>query len=389
MRNIFDYLVWRGDLDFSSDPPNEVDALILARASYLPFDGFVSKEASEQMAFSDFCKALMAEEDFEKRLLFEEDKPFLEKLALSRRFAQIGVSAFVNEISEASETQFSAVTFEWMPKHYCVAFRGTDNTLIGWKEDFNMSFTFPVPAQTSSRLYVENLENFLADAEEIVLIGHSKGGNLAIYAGLYSKPELRRKISKIYNFDGPGFPREVLETEAYRELAPRILTYLPRSSVVGILLEQDEDYTIVNSHKEGIFQHDILTWDVLGKSLVRLDGRSNTSFFVDHTLRNWIAEMSVEQRERFVDLVYELMCRTEAKTLDDLSENWFDNARVILRSVTGMNAEDQKVIKETLRILFKSTAVGFVRSLKGEKRPVLPPMKTPDGGPPRLPEDPL
>ena len=352
MANIFDYLDWRGDLPFAQIPFCAVDGMILSRLSYLPFDGIVSETTAVSVPLFEVAQVLIEQEETARKVLLQEDLQLLLALAQSIRFQQVRLSAYVNQIDAETQTQFSAMTVALGDGRYFIAFRGTDDTLVGWKEDFNMTFTCPVPAQRSAAVYVERIMRQISG--EFLLGGHSKGGNLAVYAAAFCPEELQRRIVAVYNNDGPGFDERVLSTVGYKRICERVQTYVPQSSVVGMLLEHEEAYTIIHSTVGGMGQHNLYSWEVLRDRFVTLDTVTNSSRFVDRTLKQWLSSLMPEERERMVDAVYQMLRETNADTLRELRENKFSSAMSILRSARGLDEEGRRNLLHALGLLFRS-----------------------------------
>ena len=232
MENVFDYLDWRGDLTLDLVPLCDVDAVVLSRLSYLPLDGLVPPEGAPVGAL---MRQLLASKP---PLLLPEDGRFIPALAASQRFCEMWIMDYVNQIDLESQTQFAAITVALGDGRHFVAFRGTDGTLVGWKEDFNMAFTCPVPAQRLAAHYAASA--MLRFPGEFLLGGHSKGGNLAVYAAAFCPAALQERIAAVYNNDGPGFDAEVIALPGYQRICARVQTFVPQSSIVGMLLEHEE-----------------------------------------------------------------------------------------------------------------------------------------------------
>lgn len=348
MPNCFDYLLWRGDIPFSVSPLNEVDGMLLARLSYAPFE-LVGRSKAEKVG--RLCAELLEAENLRENLVSAEDERLIRAISESSRFSDLYMFEYVNRIDSENEAQFSAVTFEISRGLYYVAFRGTDDTLIGWKEDFNMSFKSPVPAQEMALGYFERLGKRLRG--KFILGGHSKGGNLAIYAAAFANPKLQKRIIAVQDYDGPGFENHVLETEGFRNVKDRVNAYIPQSSVVGLLLYHGTEYTVVKSTNNGFLQHDTYSWEVDKTRFVPLERITEKSRFLDSALKEWMETMSSNQRERFIDTVYEILSSTGAETLSELSENPTENLFSVLRALRGLDAEEKTVIGEAIRKLSK------------------------------------
>lgn len=362
MANIFDYIFWRGDLDLEQQPFNELDGLVLCRLSYLPCDGLLG---DEPMSLSELAAALRAQPGIEQQLIRPDDIRLLESTAASERFREIRAYNYVNQIDVNSQTQFSAISYILNDGRRFVAFRGTDTTLVGWKEDFNMAFICPVPAQLTA---VDYLGSVAAGTDgTLILGGHSKGGNLAVYAGAFCPEDVQARIELVYNFDGPGFDQKVLDQQGYDAICPRVRTFVPQSSVVGMLLGHEEEYTVVHSQESGLTQHNIYTWDVEREHLSYLDTVTRGSRFIDRTLKDWLAGMSVEQRAVLVDTVYDVMQRTGAKTVPELKAKWFGSTKAVIRAARTLRDDDRRCVMSMLRLLMHS-ALGELSASYGDEK---------------------
>lgn len=365
---LFDYLAWRGDLPMDRDPLNEVDGLILTRLSYLPFDGLISSDITPKQTLRDAAVKLLARPEQLERALCDEDRQLLEIAKNEPRFRLLPVSGFVNHIDEKTQTQFSAVTFTLEPGLCFIAYRGTDDTLVGWKESFNMGFTVPVPAQLSALEYFRATAAALPETR-FILGGHSKGGNLAVYAGTFADEGLQNRIGAIYNYDGPGFGKGVLDTEGYARVRPKVRTFVPQSSIVGMLLEHEENYKIVNSNQVSVLQHIGYSWEVNRTRLAATEEMTGSSRLINHTLRAFIEEMTPKQREFFVDTVYGILRETKAKTIGDFTDDWFNNMKVILRQLKDLDEDSREVLKKTMGLLLDSAREGAIKTLQGKDKP--------------------
>ena len=300
MANVFDYLRWRGDLSFEQSPQNEIDLLIFSLLSYIDYSDSVAPGFDESpISLQGFANSFFAANPAPKKedlgfLIPKEVFQLLQIVPKTRRFCNVRVCGYVNEIDIEREMQFSAVSFLLNEKETVVAYRGTDDTLVGWKENLNMSFLPVVPAQERAVAYLTAAAK--ARKGSLSLAGHSKGGNLAIYAGVRSDESIRKRIDGIWNFDGPGFGTQITAEPVYLEMRPRIHSFIPQSSVVGILLEHDDNATVVQSRRVGVFQHDAFSWNVIGKSFVTLPKEKGSNRRNDRVINQWIRELSPAQR---------------------------------------------------------------------------------------------
>lgn len=345
MANIFDYMAWR-DLDLEKVEFNEIDNLILARLSYFPFDNIVEEE--KEISIKDAYKKTV-KNGTTGRTLQAEDNDLYPILANSVRFGNLKITGFVNKLDPIAEKQFAAITVILPNDTIYVSYRGTDNTIVGWKEDFNMSFSDLVASQTEAVKYLENIAKRYPN-KQILVGGHSKGGNLAIYASVFCNDNIQKRIIKVYNNDGPGFSDKIVESPRYAKMIKKVHTYIPQTSIIGMLLNHKEATTIIKSTQIGIMQHDLYTWQVLGDKFITAE-LTNSSKFIDKRITNWLREVSPEQRSEFFDVLFEILNSTKAKTLSEVSSNLFSSTKAMVTTYKNLSPESKKVLAQTLRYL--------------------------------------
>lgn len=288
-------------------------------------------------------------------VLIEDDLRLIDLLRDHPRYGSFLIHLFTSTLDPVTEKQFSAFICEVLPHVWAVIFRGTDNTLVGWKEDFNMSFTSPIPAQTEAvRFLTQACQRLIPADATLVLAGHSKGGNLAIYAGAFCPSNLRHRIYAVYNFDGPGFPREIIKTEGYQALSSRILTFLPQSSIIGMLMDQGGSYTIVRSKELSIMQHDIYNWEVLNRHLVPLKSFTNSSRLIDETLTDFLTKMPPEKRADFVEALFKIFRETKVERFSEMSENPIESIRIMVKALGSMDPSSRGIIGQGLDTLYQA-----------------------------------
>lgn len=370
MSNLMDYLEWRGDLTFDNSPVNEVDNLIFCLLAYVDFDGIVPGDAPKgkislrQAAMEYF---FMHKEHKERALGFiipDDILTMFRRMASTRRYSSIELSRYINEVNEDREMQFSAISIFLPNEEIFVAFRGTDDTIVGWHEDFNLSHLEEVPAQRKATEYLNALD---ITADTCLFVGgHSKGGNLAVWGAIHATDEIRRHIVQIYSNDGPGFADGTVQSDLYRSMADRIQILLPDDSLIGLLLEHDQDYTVVKSNRKGIFQHDGLSWEVLGGQFLRADALSAKGLRNDTVVRERIQSMTREERERLLNIVFELLESTGAKTLSELYAN---RRRAIVTIFRNFRELPQTTQKTATFLLEKLIGNGIMseKHIVGEK----------------------
>ncbi|MBQ7520713.1 MAG: DUF2974 domain-containing protein [Clostridia bacterium] len=353
MGNLFDYVAWRGDLSLAAVPLNDIDALLFARLSYIPFEGVVPAgfeggkplpEAARQV----LAKGVLDAEGGQNA----EDKRLLQLLAEAPRYERLMLCGFESTLNREIEEQFAALTIR-LPLGACVAYRGTDGTLVGWKEDFNMAFSGVVPAQLHA---VDYLTRAASAPGTLRLCGHSKGGNLAVYAAACCPESIQSRIVAVRNFDGPGFQAEIAARPAFQRIVGRTRTFLPRSSVVGMLLEHEEPYTVVESQGNGIYQHNLYLWEMCRDGFVELQQVSDGSQIIDKTVKDWLASMEPDQREQVINGLYAALEATQADTVREVREKGKMAAR---RALLDLDENTRRLTLSALRLFYQS----FMRAL--------------------------
>lgn len=350
-----EYLRWRGDLSFDADPFNEVDNLILAQLSYVDFDGIVSEYGEDKISLTEVCDRyweLHTEEEIRLRESFVKLSPFLLKpMAATERFAGMKLSGYVNHVEKSSEGQMSAIRFELDDGTTYVAFRGTDETIIGWKEDFNLSYMLRTEGQ---RLAVEYLNRNFGDTSLRLRVGgHSKGANFAVFASAFALPEVRAQIEAVYTNDGPGFLEEITETEEYKNVLFKTINIIPSVSIIGRLLNSSMKPIVVKSSGKGIMQHDALTWQVMGNRFVYAE-RSSDSLFIEKVMDEWMRNVSVESRRRFVDQLFEILMAGGNETMKDFKTSNLSELAESLTTYRSLPKDQQKEMSRVLLQLVRS-----------------------------------
>ncbi len=354
MGTILDYIREYGDYTFSEKPLNEVDSLVLCQFAYLKFDGIVPGAGEH----GDAVSMSFLENHQDKDRLFADERYRENNTALFRgmldsaRFSTLRMNYYVNMIETDKETQFSAVTFFLEDGTIYAAYRGTDETIVGWKEDFNLAFSKPVTGQLRS---VEYLNEVASEFEKPFFMGgHSKGGNFATYAAMNCKEEIRNRIVKIYNHDGPGFRPEIRKQGNYDEIAGKVVKIIPHSSLVGMLLESHAaGYMVVESRSFGLLQHDPYSWLVREDEFVRVKDIYKGRRFMDETLNEWILSLNEEQIHSFVDTLYEVVSASKAVTLIDFTADWKKSMMAVAAAFKGLDEETASMLKRIIASLFE------------------------------------
>lgn len=320
MGDILSYVYEFGGFTFAEKPFCEIDGLVYSHLSYYVFDGIVPKLGEDKPAvmLSDAAQRMDWHNFISVKWETEKNRELFYKLAFSRRYRNTKVNFLVEEADE--DVQFCALTFLLGNGDVFISFRGTDDTLVGWKEDFYMAYRTPVGAQIKSAEYVNAVAKRLARKKNLRLYlgGHSKGGNLAVYAAMACDARLKHKIGRIYDMDGPGFRPDFLETLDYDGVRDKILKIVPNESFVGMLMERKEDYELIQSSEIGTQQHACFSWCVEGDRFVRAGAPVPERKELYDRFNNWIFSLEIEQVGEFIDSLFKLIELTDAKTLTDL-----------------------------------------------------------------------
>ncbi len=346
MANIEDYIKWRGDLTFEQDPFNEVDNLILAQLSYANFKDVVPSEKNESISIKEADKRffeLHTKEEVLDTVMTIKTAPFLMKpMAESERFKKVRLCCYVDETDNDTQIQFSAVTFILPDNTYYVAFRGTDSSMIGWKEDFNMSYLFETPGQKAAVQYLN--DNFKRSRKPLRVGGHSKGGNFSIFASAFCLPSIQDRIITVYTNDGPGFRDEVLDAPGYNKILPRIVSIAPDETFISVIQNNKvKSRYVKSSEKGGINQHDAMTWQVMGNHF-EYSEKTSQAKVIDQAMHEWLSGISDEKRERFVDILFDLLMAEGVDTADDLVSGGLKGVGDIFKRVKELDKEDQKIL---------------------------------------------
>lgn len=353
MANLLDYLDWRGDLTLNQAPFNEVDNLVLAELSYLNFQGIVpGPRERDSVTIAQAAKAVFADGRKPKMgvIVPDEVPDMLEKLANCPRFSHMKLSGYVDHVDQEEGEQFAALVIETGDRHIYVSYRGTDDTLAGWREDLELACAPQVPAQSMA------LDYLLWAARRfprrgLRLGGHSKGGNLAVYAGVFCNPLFQRRITEIWSNDGPGFNRDILNLPEHRRVADRIHTIVPKSSVVGMLLEHEETYTVVDSDHLGLWQHDGFSWQVMGDHFITLPQLGEQAAAGSLAIREWVHSMPAQRRSQFVKALFDVLTASGAETLTDLKEDSLKAVVPMLKAMKDMDKETREGIWDFLQLV--------------------------------------
>ncbi|MCR5785197.1 MAG: DUF2974 domain-containing protein [Eubacterium sp.] len=358
MANIEEYIKWRGDITFRERPFNEVDNLIFSEIAYVDLDDVIpqrgSKDAMSMEEAAEIYFSKHTDEELLARNTVTKMAPFLfREAAKSNRFKNVGLGGFVNLIDETTDTQFAVMVFTIPDRSVYIAFRGTDDTIVGWKEDFIFSVS---SATRGQKMAADYLNHFGLERRKIRVGGHSKGGNFAVYASAFCNPRIRKKIFEIYSNDGPGFIKDITETDEYKEILPKIKSIVPESSVIGMLLNNEYDHKVIKSSGNMAHQHDPLSWEVLGESFVLAESLSESSSLLDTAITNWISSFDDSEKEEFINTLFNTFSSTGATTFEELQKNIPGNLVEMFKNISSLPKEEQLNFGKVIGGLIKSGA---------------------------------
>ncbi len=321
MKNIIDYIDRYGNRTFAEKPFNKVDALILSQFSYFKLNGFVPAVGTyeDNVTIKSISEAPGVEALFTDERYKKNNTELFDRMAASARFKNIGLNHYIDLVSNKWEMQFSAVTAYLDDGSAHIVFRGTDETIVGWKEDFNMSFMTPIPAQVKAVDYLHYAAERIKGNFSVG--GHSKGGNLAVYSAMKCSKLVRERIDLIYSQDGPGFTRQTLEDADFDAIKDRIQKFVPHSSIIGMLLQSQEEYKVIEARSVGILQHDPFNWVVEDDDFVYRDDVAGRYELSDETVNKWAKSADPLEMKVLVDKIYEVFVEAGVSDLNDITGN--------------------------------------------------------------------
>ncbi len=377
MDNMISYLKWRGDLTFRKYPMCEADYLVFSQLAYITFDGVVSSsftpETTIGKAAINAYKALKNSPN--KLIRHAENMLFLRELITSPRFCDLPICGYVDILNKEKEEQFSAITIlvpdssDISDTACVIAFRGTDANIVGWKEDFNMAFSHTVPAQIDAVKYLEQVAKEYP-LNRLFICGHSKGGNLAVYSAAFCHPDIRERIVQVRSLDGPGFSEEIIKTHGFQEILDRTSTVVPSSSVVGILLEHAESFSVIRSYAtEGPFQHDPFTWEIKRDSYVYVEEITDITKYIDSTISRWLFDMDSQLREKFINGLYKIISETGVEDIREIFSP--KNVIIMARALKKLDTDTSKALSDAafrFRVSVKKDLPLLVKKLRVRKK---------------------
>lgn len=355
MKNMLDYIKEFGHVSFEERAFSEIDALVLTELEYLPLEKVVpSDENGEDFVTVKEIAEYMQEHkqelfDENPMMITEERHEVSQVIADAPRFQSLKFFGVVSEWDKDTTKQFAAVTVEVEPSVRLVVFRGTDETLIGWKEDFLMTYSPLVAAQTDAKEYLAKQASLWGG--DLMVSGHSKGGNLAIYAAATQEEDVQLRIVDIFCFDSPGLYRSVLETKGYQNIVPLAMRYIPQDSLVGLMLESEVPYVIVKSNATGAMQHSAMTWEIEDGQFIKMEKLTKNSQLNDQTFKKWTESVSDEELELFWNVFFELLFSVGIDTVNDLYGQFMHYVQEFLKAAGDMDEEKRELLTRIALLL--------------------------------------
>lgn len=365
--SIIDYVLFNANRDFDEIPFNKIDALIFSQLSYLNYTGIVEDTRSESKGV--YLHEIAEHEKFSDIFTLprtaENNTKLFNAVAYSKRYGKVRAKFYEDIAEKDSDTQFCGVVFV-LPKNLnVISFRGTDSTILGWKENCNMLYRYPVSSQEISVAYIDKVIPRLRG--KVVVTGHSKGGNLAIYSSVYCKNENKKKIERIISFDSPGFTEEFVNDEAYIKTLPKISKFVPEESMIGMLLTDKSTVQIVKSDGIGFYQHDPFMWKIEGITFVPGTKIVMRAKIIDTTFNDWVFGFAPEQREQFLEGMFLLIEKTNeagSPTFRQWMENLLTNVPLALDAVKDISPQDRALFSKVIRQFFASIGTSVVATQK-------------------------
>lgn len=357
MGNILDYLDWRGDIEMKVSPFNEVDNLLLSEIVYTPFEEILHspEEKLTLKEASDLFFSHHRREEFEKPKLRAQRAPLaLLKAASSRRFFGTSLYGFISDLDPTTKVQFASITF-LLPDHTLyIAFRGTDNSLVGWQEDLNTSYLDETPGQRKAVSYVDRISSHTL--RKVRVGGHSKGGNLAVYGAAFASERAKRHLIEVWSNDGPGFRERVTKTPEYQSIVGKVHSIVPKHSIVGMIMDNAFPHEIILSSENGIMQHDGFSWEVLGTSFLRAGELARSSLLFMETLREWLDGISDEDRKEFIEILFKALSYGGEEKMTQAMANKIRLIKQAKDCLKGLPMDKQVLFGAILLKLVKSYA---------------------------------
>lgn len=366
MATINGYLDYNKNRSFKDFAFNEADILCLNELGYFCFEELdASIDFSKEVNLHEVLMPYVTgEKPFNHSFLVTEERvKLLQKVVASKRFVNLNLSDYVNDVDAEYERQFSAMVFT-LPEinHHQLVFRGTDDTMIGWKEDFKLTYVQEIPAHRSAVAYLEAY--FEKYAGKVTVSGHSKGGNLALYAVAHVNDLLREQIEKVYMLDAPGLQEKGLESDGYKAIRERVTVIRPEESIVGIMLYNDIEPIVVKSNASGIMQHAVTSWQFNEETgeLILAERQTDLSQNLEKTFKQWMKELSSQELKILFDILFDTLMSSGIHSINDVTIDREFGAKLATSIASFYSIGTEK------KLLLAKSAKLFLQAFVGHSR---------------------
>lgn len=341
-QNIVDYVKTNFNT-FEEEPFNKVDAMVLTWLSYINYPPACPELYNYTgVGVRDLLKAEYFDEMFTIPVQPEQTKELFLNLAFSPRFRNIAIANYTNYLDKETDTQFCAITIKINPALIFVAYRGTDATFIGWKEDFLLSIDAPIPSEILGQQYLSEVLTNLDG--QIIVSGHSKGGTIAVYSAVMNQLAIQDRVVNIYSFDGPGFRKAQLATTSFKALRPKMIKVIPQASMIGSLFNHECDVDIIFSHESGFQQHDPYTWEVVKHDFIYKDEVTPQSKLVYQSFSELAECLSTEDKLIVINAVFDILQNSGATSFTGFTKVIIDNLPYFRDAIKNMDKETRQLI---------------------------------------------
>ena len=373
MAHLIDYLEKVENLTFDQEPLNILDKVCINEIGYLTYEKWLTaSDLKKPINLHDFAEGKELNPDY-SFMVTKERVELAEAMVRSRRFASLSLSNYRSVLDKEVEKQFAAMIFS-LPEldYHQLVFRGTDDSVIGWKEDFQLTYSREIPAHRSAMTFLEEHLPNLSGC--ITVSGHSKGGNLALYSAVQSSTALREKIAELLLLDSPGLMKSLLEKPSYQELKAKMTVIRPQDSVVGVMLYWDRPAQLVAAEGIGFAQHNALTWevDLTTNDFVYVDQPTDLSQRLEETFQEWIETLPNQELKQVCDLVFDTILDSGIESLDDIGIQALPQLGQMLQEFGNLSDKQKKVLQDGFNQLL------WIFWKSGNKKSSLPKLELPD-----------
>ena len=344
MENIIGYVKEYGKDDFSKRRFCREDALVLSQFAYLKFEGILEVMSRVPVSLTEINSSKIRDSLFSDYRYEKDNRALFDAMVTSVRFSDLKVAMYINRIE--TETQFAALTFILPGSNTLIVFRGTDETIVGWQEDMGLALKRNIGGQDLSVKYLNDAAGSISG--RFMVAGHSKGGNLAIFSSMFSSPEIKKRIKKIYCFDSPGFRTKFLMKSGYDEISERVVKVIPKSSVVGMLFDDGGSSSVVEARAVGVVQHNPYTW-VFKNGKLKKTSLSKGHKRLIATVNEWILSKDEEQLERFVYYLNLLLESSDADTTIDFSKSLIKHSSQVIKAAKGLDDDTKDFLSKFVK----------------------------------------